>query len=133
MLKYLYLTERFCFWTSVKSSNDRHKWSLVTSFSRQYKQIKDIICRHLKVLKNDRFLGPVLPERAGVIYRGVQPLSGAIAPNVVDPPVKPIFFEHLMGYQLTITVKSVMCVFITSAADVSLKVLNPRSLPIIIK
>lgn len=54
------------------------KWSFITSFSVQYKQIKDIFNHHWKVLKNDRALGPVLPDRAGVIYRGLVPLGSKL-------------------------------------------------------
>lgn len=65
---------------------------LLTNFSIQHKQIKDIIHRHWKVMKNDTILGPTLPEHVGVIYRGAMPLKGQIAPNVIDPPASPRSF-----------------------------------------
>lgn len=70
----------------------------MTAFSVQHKQIKYIFNRHWKVLKNDRVLGPALPDRAAVIYRGTPSLRGQIAPNVIDPPTRPSFFHNLKGY-----------------------------------
>lgn len=58
-----------------------------TTFSVQHKQIKDIFQKHWNVLKNDYILGPTLPDRAEVTYRGAPSLRGKIAANVLDPPV----------------------------------------------
>lgn len=71
---------------------------LFTTFSVQHRQIKNIIHKHWNILKNDHLLGPLLPDNAGITYRGALPLSGQIAPNVVDPPSVPTFFWHLKGY-----------------------------------
>lgn len=80
------------------AQDSKHRWSFLSTFSVQHRQIKDIICKHWKVLKSDQILGPTLPDSAGMIYRWALPLSGQIAPNVIDPPITPIFFHNLKGY-----------------------------------
>lgn len=77
--------------------DSKHRWSFLTTFSI-HRQIKDIFRKHWKVLKSDQILGPTIPDNAGVIYRGALPLSGQITPNVIDPPIAPVFFQNLKGY-----------------------------------
>lgn len=67
-------------------TESKHKWSI------QYIQIKEIIRRHWRVLRNDPVLGPLLPERAATIFRGAPSVRGQIAPNVIDPPSTISFF-----------------------------------------
>lgn len=74
------------------------KWSVLTSFSVQHKQIKSIIEHHWNVLRKDRILGTLLPERAKVTYRGAPSLRSKIALNVINPPVRTSFFHNLIGY-----------------------------------
>lgn len=82
-----------------KSTQDnKFRWSFFTAFSTQYKQIKKITNKHWKVLRNDRFLGPVLLERAGVIFRGAWSIQGEIAPNIIDSPKRVSFFQQCKGY-----------------------------------
>lgn len=76
----------------------KFKWSFVTQFSVQHKQVKGILNRHWNVLKNDPRLGPVLPDKAGVIYRGAPSLKSRIVHNVINPPKKPTFFQDSKGY-----------------------------------
>lgn len=74
----------------------KFKWSFITQFSVQHKQVKDNLNCHWKILKNDPCLGPILPDKAGVIYRGAPPLTNRIALNVINPPTKPTFFQDLL-------------------------------------
>lgn len=80
------------------SSGNKHKWSLLTNFSIQHKQIKAILARHWRVLKNDPILGPVLPERSGIIFKGAPSIRGQIASNVIDPPRIRSFFHNMKGF-----------------------------------
>lgn len=80
------------------TQENKHRWSFLTNFSVQHKQIKDILIRHWKVLKNDHMLGPLLPERGGVIYRGAPSIRGQIAPNIIDPPITRPFFHNMKGF-----------------------------------
>lgn len=43
-------------------------------------------------------LGPSLPERPQVIYRGVPPLRLQVAPNVLDAPNRVPFFQNSKGF-----------------------------------
>lgn len=40
----------------------------------------------------------MLPEQAKVTFRGVPSLQSKIAPNIINPPVRPSFFHNLVGY-----------------------------------
>lgn len=78
---------------------DQHfKWSMLTSFSTQHRKFLNIVRRHWEVLRSDRVLGPLLPEKAKVIFRGAPSLRLKVAPNVLDPPVRPSFFHNLKGF-----------------------------------
>lgn len=79
-------------------TESKHKWSFLTNFSTQHKQIKEIIRRHWRILKNDPVLGPLLPERAATIFRGAPSIKGLIAPNVTDPPGITSFFHNMKGF-----------------------------------
>lgn len=70
------------------------KWSFFTPFSIQHRQIKNIFNRH-DVLKNDRIMGPLLPERADVICRGAPNLQMRTSSNIINSPSKPTFFIAL--------------------------------------
>lgn len=81
-----------------KESDGRFRWALLTSFSTQHRQIKNIMRKHWGVLKQDSILGPLIPEGANVIFRGVPSLKGQIAPNIINPPTRPLFFHDWTGF-----------------------------------
>lgn len=78
-------------------NEQKFKWSFLTAFSVQHRKIKDIVNKHWKVLKKDRCLGPVLPDRAAVTYRGATSMQGSVSLNVVDPPKRTSFYQ-LKGF-----------------------------------
>ena len=78
--------------------DDRFKWAFTTQYSVQHKRIKSILNQHWNVLKSDSLLGPVLPDRPGVVFRGAMALRNKLAPNVSDPPTKPSFFPEMIGF-----------------------------------
>lgn len=82
----------------ITKNNNIHEFSLVTTYSRQHYDIKKILRKHWAVLKNDKVLGPSLPERPQVIYRGVPPLRLQVAPNVLDAPNRVPFFQNSKGF-----------------------------------
>lgn len=53
----------------------------------------------------------LLPDRAEIIYRGAPSLQSKIAPNIINPPVKPTFFHKLVGYYPC--KKCIVCLHIT--------------------
>lgn len=53
---------------------------------------------HWPVIKNDRILGPLLPNNPRVLFRGAMSLRHTLAPNVPDPPQRPTFFGDLKGF-----------------------------------
>lgn len=79
---------------------NKFKWSFFTSYSIQHREIKKFFNKHWKVLLNDKVLGPSLPDRAGIIYRGARSIQGEIAPNTLDPPHVVSFFQECKGYFL---------------------------------
>lgn len=72
-------------------------FSFFTGSSIQHRQIKNIFNKYSNVLKNDWVLGPVLPDRARVIYKGAPLLKGRVAPNIINPLTKSSFSHNLMG------------------------------------
>lgn len=100
---------------SKSTQDNKYKWSFFTTFSIQHRQIKEIFNKHWKVLRSDRYLGPVLPKRAGVIYRGARSIQGQIAPNVFNPPRTISFFNNAKAITLAV---NAMCVYTTLVGDV---------------
>ena len=80
------------------AKHDSFRWSFFTSYSIQHSEISKILNRHWKILLNDRILGPSLPNRAGIIFRGARSVQSDIAPNTIDPPKKISFFPEANGY-----------------------------------
>lgn len=50
--------------------------------------------KHWKVLKGDRILGPVLPNKPNAVYRRKQTLKDMLAPSAIDFPPKIIMFGN---------------------------------------
>ena len=42
--------------------DDSFKYAMITSYSTQHRQVKNIIDKHWDILRNDSVLRPVLPE-----------------------------------------------------------------------
>lgn len=72
--------------------------SLVTGYSNQHFSVSKIFKRYWNLLKNDKVLGPVLPDQPVVIFRGAPSLRHRIAPNVVNPPKTISFFQSMKGF-----------------------------------
>lgn len=71
----------------------------ITTYSSQHNSIAKLLKKHWHVLKNDHVLGPILPAKPQVIYRGAPSLKNRVAPNVLDPPLtKKGFFEYMIGF-----------------------------------
>lgn len=73
-------------------------WSMVTRYSNQHFSIKKMLKQHWGVLRNDRVLGPVIPEQPVLIYRGAPSLRHNIAPNVIDPLRRCPLFQSMKGF-----------------------------------
>lgn len=59
--------------------DESFKFSMLTSYSSKYKDITKIFDKHWDVLKQDKVLGPKLPERAKVIFKGAPSLRNSVA------------------------------------------------------
>lgn len=81
-----------------QSRENDHNFSMVTTYSHQYNDIKKIMTKHWVVLKNNKVLGPVLPDHPQVIFRVVPPLKLQVAPNILDAPNRVSFFQKSKGY-----------------------------------
>lgn len=62
--------------------------SLVLDFNVQFKDIEKIIRRHWYILKEDKHLQKILPEKPLIIYKRAPTLRDIIVNNVVEPPPK---------------------------------------------
>lgn len=71
----------------------------ITGYSCQHFSIKKILYKHWHIIKNDPLLGPLLPDRPQVVFRGAPSIKSRVVSAVCDPPInKPMFFQHLIGY-----------------------------------
>lgn len=72
--------------------------SFHTTYSSQHRMVNQYLKKHWRVIKSDEILGPALPEQPKVIFRKAPGLRHLIAPNVVEPPIRPTFFVKLKGF-----------------------------------
>lgn len=78
---------------------DTYRCPFITNFSCQHSKVKHIMTRHWHILKNDRVLESILPDKPQVVFRGVPSLKDRLAPNILNPPTnRPNFFSELTGY-----------------------------------
>lgn len=61
-------------------------------FNIQHKQIEKICKKYWNIVKADRHLGPILPEKPKFTYRRAPTLRDLIAKNVLDPPAQKKFY-----------------------------------------
>lgn len=54
--------------------DNKFGWSMITGYSNQHFSVKKIFQKHWNILKNDKVLGAVLPDRPVMIYRGAPSL-----------------------------------------------------------
>lgn len=69
---------------------------MILDFNIQHKQFEKIVQKHWPILKLDRTLGPVLPDRPLFIYKRAPSLRDRLAPGVIDPPVYPV--NRMLGF-----------------------------------
>lgn len=70
----------------------------ITGYSQHF-TIKRLVYKHWHIAKNDPILGPLLPVRPQIVFRGAPSIKSCVAPSVCDPPIKkPMFFQNLVGY-----------------------------------
>lgn len=81
-----------------QAPDNKFDYSLVTGYSNQHFSVRKIFNKYWIQLKNDKVLGPTLPDHPVVIYRGVPSLRHSIVPNVVDPPSTISFFQTMKGF-----------------------------------
>lgn len=77
---------------TIKNTENKNTVSLVMDFNIQHKQIEIIFLKYWNIVKADRHLGAILPERPKFMYRRAPTLRDRIAKNVLDPPTKKNFF-----------------------------------------
>lgn len=65
-----------------------------------HKKFEKIVRRHWPILKQDRVLGPALPEYPEFVYRKAPSLRDKLAPGVINPPVlfENRIFSFLTGF-----------------------------------
>lgn len=78
--------------TSLVSNRPRVKQDetgnirIILDYNVQYKKFEKIIRKYWPILKQDKTLGPVLPERPQFVYKRAPSLRDKLAPGVIDPP-----------------------------------------------
>ena len=62
---------------------------LILDYNSQYKDVAKLIGRHWHILKGDKDLGKLLPEKPRIVYKRAPTLRNLIVKSVVEPPSKP--------------------------------------------
>lgn len=72
---------------------------LIRRYSCQHFSVRRMLNKHWHIIKNDPVLGPSLPDRPQLVFRGAPSISSRVVSAACDPPVhKPMFFQHMTGY-----------------------------------
>lgn len=69
-----------------KSICQQDQVPLVLEYNIQYRKIESIIYRHWHILKSDRGLKEILPEKPQFIYKRAPTLRDWLVKSVIDPP-----------------------------------------------
>lgn len=59
---------------------------LIFNYNTQHKEVEQIITKHWALLKADKHLNTILPDRPYFVYRKAPTLRDKIAKNIMDPP-----------------------------------------------
>ena len=70
-----------------ESTNVTHNFKMILDYNVQHKKFERIIAKNWSILKQDKVLGPVLPEKPQFIYKKAPSLRDRLAPSVLNPPV----------------------------------------------
>lgn len=76
---------------TIRNTENNNTLSLVMDFNAQHKQVERIVRKHWDIIKADRHLGAILPEKPRFTYRRAPTLRDRLARNVLDPPTKKNF------------------------------------------
>lgn len=71
---------------------------LITNFLIQHFQMKKIIQTRWNILQVDPVPKTVLSIKPEVVFRRASNLRDQLAPNIINPPLKPSFFSELKGF-----------------------------------
>lgn len=84
---------------TVKNTEYNNTLSLVVDFNAQHKQIERIVRKYWNIIKANRHLGVILPEKPRFTYWRAPTLRDRLARNVLDPPTrKNLSFFEGKGY-----------------------------------
>lgn len=75
-----------------------YEWFFSTTYSSQYKVIHKLLNKHWGILENDEVLDLVLLAGPNVIFKKAPALRHFVAPNVIEPPVRPTLFSNMHGF-----------------------------------
>lgn len=70
----------------------------ITGYSCQHWAIKKVVQKNWSLLLGDEVLGHILPEKPRVVYRGAKNLARSLVCTALDPPIRPNFFNDLVGF-----------------------------------
>lgn len=65
--------------------------SIILDFNTQHKDVAKVIQKHWHILKNDKDLKEILPERPNIVYKRAPTIRDLIVKSVIDPPSKPAY------------------------------------------
>lgn len=84
-----------------KNNNKKEKpmdIAFITGFNTQYKDFKHILKKYWPILKEDRVLAKILPNKPNFIYRKAPNLRDYMVHNVINPPKPTKIFPDMKGF-----------------------------------
>ena len=73
---------------NIKKQRDMMAPAIILDYNIQHKDVEKLIKRHWHILKEDRHLKSILPEKPNIVYKRAPTIKDILVKNVVDPPPK---------------------------------------------
>lgn len=77
---------------------DKRDIAFITGFNSQYKAFERIMKKYWPILKEDRVLSNILPNKPRFVYRKAPTLRNHLLHNVIDPPKPMQIFPDMKGF-----------------------------------
>lgn len=74
-----------------KKSFQQEVPSIILDFNTQFKDVARVIQKHWHILKNDKDLKGILPEKPNIVYKRAPTIRDLIVKSVIDPPPVPTY------------------------------------------
>lgn len=82
----------------ILTTTNNREWNFISGFHSQFREVEEIFINHWHILRMDKVLSAVLPQKPGFIYGKAQSFSDKIVRKILDPPPRPSSFWDGDGF-----------------------------------